>query len=85
MAQIRSVAYDSIILEALGQTWYFTPDVVSELANDSADPKETLRTLVLSHGSLRGYEDGVYHVDDFGILLRLTVRESSIIVDDPYS
>jgi hypothetical protein len=85
MAQIQAGIYESIILEALGQTWYFTPDVVEALAGGSSNPAETLRTLVLSHGSLRGYEDGVYHVDGFGILLRLTVRGSSIIVDDPYS
>jgi hypothetical protein len=74
-----------LILEALGQTWYFTPDVVSELASDSPDPCDTLKTIVLTHGSLRGYEDGIYYVDNFGMLLRLTVSQHSIIVDDPCS
>ena len=76
---------DSIIIEALGQTWYFTPDVVRMLRMSGLDPEDTLKTIIMFHGSKKGFDDGEYEVESFGFPLRLTVREKAIIVDDPYA
>jgi hypothetical protein len=74
-----------IIIEALGQTWTFTPEVLRLLPFNGGDPEDTLKTVILAHGSMRRYEEGVFQVDSFGITLRFTVRGNSIIVDDPYA
>ncbi|MDX1435884.1 MAG: hypothetical protein R3335_03675 [Anaerolineales bacterium] len=76
---------DSIIIEALGQTWYFTPEVVRMLKLTGLDPEDTMKTIIMSHGSKKGFEDGVYEVESFGLPLQLTVKDTSVIVDDPYA
>lgn len=76
---------ESIIIEALGQTWFFTPDVVRVLAVAGIDPRDSVRTIILDFGSKKRFADGVYEVDTFGTQLRLTVTDDSVIVDDPYA
>ena len=85
MADQRRRTGDPIIIEALGQTWYFTPDVIRELRTAGMDPQDSLKTIIMFHGSKRGIEVGEYEVESFGIPLRLTVTENSIIVEDPYA
>jgi hypothetical protein len=74
-----------VIIEALGQIWYFSPDVIRILALSGVDPLDTLKTIIMFHGSKKGYDDGEYEVESFGIPLRLTVRSNSITVEDPYA
>ena len=76
---------ESIIIEALGQTWFFTPDVVRVLAVAGVDPQDSVRTIILDFGSKKRFNDGVYEVDTFGTQLRLTVNNDAVIVDDPYA
>ena len=76
---------ESIIIEALGQTWFFTPDVVRVLSMAGVDPQDSVRTIILDFGSKKRFDNGVYEVDTFGTQLRLTVSDDSVIVDDPYA
>ncbi|MDX1436314.1 MAG: hypothetical protein R3335_05865 [Anaerolineales bacterium] len=76
---------ESIIIEALGQTWFFTPDVVRVLSITGADPLDTMKTIIMDYGSQKGFKEGVYEIDTFGTELRLTVSDNSVIVDDPYA
>jgi hypothetical protein len=85
MADKRRRPGEPIIIEALGQTWYFSPDVIRELRVTGIDPHDTLKTIILFHGSKRGFENGEYEVESYGIPLRLTVSDNSILVEDPYA
>jgi hypothetical protein len=72
------------VIDALGQSWTFTPAVIRLLPLNGGRPHDTLKAIILAHGSMKGYEEGVYEVDSFGITLRFTVNGDSILVDDPY-
>jgi hypothetical protein len=74
-----------MIIEALGQTWYFTPDVFRELGFNRMDPEPTLKSIIMTHGSMKGFEEGVYFGDILGVPLRFTVQDNTIIVDEPYN
>ncbi|HJS29936.1 MAG TPA: hypothetical protein VJ768_09965 [Anaerolineales bacterium] len=76
---------EPIVIEALGQTWTFTPAVIRLLPFNGGSPHGTLKAIILAHGSMRGYEEGIYEVDSFGITLKFTVTGDAIVVDDPYA
>ena len=76
---------EPIVIEALGQSWTFTSDVIRLLPFNGLSPHDTLKKIILWNGSMKGYDDGVFQVDISGITLRFTVNGDQILVDDPYS
>ncbi|MDX1435886.1 MAG: hypothetical protein R3335_03685 [Anaerolineales bacterium] len=77
---------EPIVIEALGQTWTFTADVIRLLPFNGVSPHDTLKQIILAYGTMRGYEEGIFEVDSFGgITLRFTVEGNQILVEDPYA
>lgn len=76
---------EPVVIEALGQTWTFSSDVIRLLPFNGLSPHDTLKQVILWHGSMKGYDDGVYEVDVAGIALRFTVAGDTVAVEDPYS
>lgn len=85
MEDHRLLAGEAMNIDALGQTWTFTPQVVRLLKLTGLDPENTIKTIIMSHGSKKGFDDGVYEVESYGIPLQLRVSNNSVIVDDPYA
>lgn len=76
---------DTISIEALDQTWYFTPDVMRVFRMTGLDPDVVIKTIIMHEGSKNGFVDGVYQVFSFGIEIQLRVEEGSVHVEDPYA
>lgn len=72
-------------IEALNQTWYFTPDVIRVFRITGLDPESVMKTLIMEEGSMKPYDDGVYQVYSFGLEIQLRVEDGSVYVEDPYA
>ena len=85
MPDQRSPTYEAVIIEALGQTWHFTPDIVRTLTITGLNPHDTMKMIIMFHGSKKGIDAGEYEIDSAGIPIKLTAKEDLIVVDDPYA
>ena len=72
-------------IQALDQTWYFTPDVIRVFRITGLDPELVMKTLIMEEGSMKQFEDGVYKVYSFGFEVQLRVENGSVFVEDPYA
>lgn len=75
---------EPVVIEALGQVWYFTPRVVRLLSYENSSTFDAMKSLILVHGSKKHFQIGEYQIESYGIPLRLSVDEDLIIVYDPY-
>jgi hypothetical protein len=72
-------------IQALDQTWYFTPDVIRVFRIAGLDPEVVMKGLIMEEGSMKPYDDGVYKVFSFGFEIQLRVASGAVFVGDPYA
>ena len=73
------------IIEAFGQTWHITPQVLTSLAPYGVGPPPTVKAMVIDLTSSKGLKEGDRIIDYLGVELKISVRGELVRVDDPYT
>ncbi len=68
-------------IEALGQSWFFTPIAIEALMLTEREALELLKIIVVEHGTAKGYREGIFDVETGELVLRFAVSGTEITVD----